>query len=101
MANQIGHCVQCSKQIMVQDTNGRWSTFKPNHREADLVINATRIRVHICEDCLEHLDREKIISELIAEGSQCGKRSIQFIKQCENAEISSVTNVRRRFGMGA
>ena len=78
MYYKVGHCPQCGIQVMVQDTNGRWNSFKSNYRQADLYFeDGHRVRTVICEDCLENPDFQKIMDSLLHKDSQAGSDKVK------------------------
>lgn len=64
-AYKIGFCPQCGTQIMVQDVNGRWNSFKPNFRTTKLVFNDGHyIKTNICASCLQDIDEDVVFEAL-------------------------------------
>lgn len=85
-AYKIGHCAQCATQVMVQDSDGRWNSFKSNFRNADLeFIDGHVVRVPLCVSCLESPDFEKIMDALLHDESEAGgeiiKGKLRFLKR--------------------
>jgi hypothetical protein len=65
MAYRVGFCPQCDEQVMVQDTNGLWNSFKPSYRQAYLVFeDGHRLKTVLCVTCLYQPDTQKIFEAL-------------------------------------
>lgn len=92
---RIGYCPQCGAQIMVRDAAGRWSSYKPNYQQIDLMFgDGLKMRSTICSDCMSNPDYAKLKEAVLAEGSQaCNKKirdRIKFTKDnVERGEIVS------------
>lgn len=82
MSYRLGHCPQCGAQIVIQDTNRRWNSFKKNYRLADLIFDdGHRCRTAICNSCLENPNFEKLIQSITCETSQaCNEKVKTFLK---------------------
>ena len=79
---KVGFCNQCGTQVMVQDTNGLWNSYKPWFRQVDLKFsNGVRLRTVLCETCSASPDYQKICDETIAEGSESTDAAIEAIKK--------------------
>ncbi len=82
---KVGYCCQCQAQIMVQDSDGKWNTFKPNWRQANLEFDdGHQVSVPLCAGCLENIDFAKIMEALTHQDSQAGgeliKEKLKFKK---------------------
>lgn len=57
---------------MVQDSNGRWNSFKPNFCQADLVFSdGHMIRTTICSECFsKDPDFKKLMDSITSEDSE-------------------------------
>ena len=81
MAYTIGYCPQCGAQIMVQDTNGRWNSFKRNYRQLDMVFeNGQKSRTIICATCAQAPNAQVLIDSILAPNSQAGEMAIAMIR---------------------
>lgn len=86
MAYKIGYCPQCDGQIMVQDTNGRWNSFKPTFRQAYLLFDdGFRVKTTICSTCIENPDYQKLMDSIVSADSEAcdekTKNEIKFVKR--------------------
>jgi len=74
---RLGYCPQCDTQIMVQDVDGKWNSFKPNFRQADMFFpDGHRVRTIICSECLKNPDFEALMTAILHEDSEaCGEVS--------------------------
>lgn len=67
---------------MVQDTDGKWNSLKPNFRQADLTFSSEqKARTIICDRCLETPDLTTIYDSIIDPNSQAGgKQTMDILK---------------------
>jgi hypothetical protein len=68
---------------MVQDTDGRWNSFKSNWGEIFLVYeDGHQVKCPLCKDCQQNPDYEKIHSAIVDPNSQAAspatKSEIKF-----------------------
>lgn len=79
---KIGFCPQCGTQIQVKDPTGRWTSFKSNHSQVDLVFDdGLKMRSAICKECAKAPDYCKLTAAVLAEGSQaCNAKTRDRIK---------------------
>lgn len=71
---RVGYCSQCEAEVMIKGTNGRIQTIKPKYEQTYLVIPGfARVKVVVCKTCMKNLDAQKIMSRLVAPGSQAFK----------------------------
>lgn len=74
---KVGFCPQCGEQIQVQDCSGRWSTMKPNFRQAELYFeNGHRVRTIICSECLKVPDLKALFDSITHPGSTAASRDV-------------------------
>lgn len=100
MAYKVGHCPQCDGQIMVQDTNGQWNSFKPSFRQADLHFkDGHRIRTTICEKCLQNPDLEKLMDAITCEESEACDGNIKEEIKSRGLPISLQLAVKAKQGV--
>lgn len=65
MHYRVGYCPQCGTQIMVQNTDGRWNSWKKNFRQGNIIFgNGTRVRTIICDQCLNTPDLDKLVESI-------------------------------------
>ena len=72
MPYMVGFCPCCEAQIMVKDAMGRWCSYKPNYRQADIFFkNGAPVRTIICSDCLENNPNlTELVNSITNVGSQ-------------------------------
>jgi hypothetical protein len=88
-AYTVGKCPQCGVQIQVQGTDGRWTTRKPNCRQADILFQGgQRVRVCLCKDCLESPNRAAIVSAIVHPASNASSRATLDMIQTYGPAIS-------------
>lgn len=82
MAYKIGLCPCCDDQIMIKDTQGKYTAYKPNFRQADIFFESgTRMRTIICEDCLAEDSLSDVMEAIMHPDSEaCNSRTIELIK---------------------
>lgn len=69
---RIGFCPCCGKNIMIQDVDGSWNSFKPTFRQVDLAFeNGPNVRTIMCSKCFENgFDKEELVDTITHEYSQ-------------------------------
>jgi len=83
MPYRVGYCAQCcNEQLMVRDTVGKWTTRKPNFRQADLSFgDGSKITVALCVSCLSAPNYMAIIDSVTHNESNVGDENLKsFIK---------------------
>lgn len=83
MSYHLGHCPLCKSQIMVQDSNRKWNSFKPNFRQVDLTFaDGHRVRTILCSDCFaKEPDFEKLMESITCHHSEaCHSKRKERIK---------------------
>lgn len=74
---RIGYCPQCEKPIMVQDSDLRWNSQRPNFRKAYMVFsNGVNAKINMSADCLAAPDVAAVYAAVLATGSQAGSPAL-------------------------
>lgn len=70
---RIGHCAQCDAQIMTKDADHVYKRLRPNFRQAKMVFpDKHSMIVAVCSDCVDNLDYEKVLENILGHGTQSG-----------------------------
>lgn len=78
MTYRIGYCPSCDAQIMVQDTNGSWNTWKANYANILLQFpDGHLMRMAICKTCAIAPDVAKIMAAVTGDESNAAEKSIK------------------------
>lgn len=89
MAYRIGYCSQCGTQVMVQDTKGKWSSFKANFKQIDVAFGCGhKMRVHVCTSCAASPDYQKIIDEVTDKKSKAADKEVLEMLKSKGTPVS-------------
>jgi hypothetical protein len=65
---------------MVRDSNTRWATKKPNHKQALLLYgDGAKVAIIICKDCFDAPNFEEITNNILCEESAIGSGKFKQI----------------------
>lgn len=100
MAYKVGFCPCCDHQIMVQDTNGRWNSFRPNFRQADLIFSTgQKVRTILCKGCLDETDLQKFVDSILHKDSEACDEGVKNLIQSLGTPVRMELAVKAKQGV--